>query len=138
MSESNGLGLHQHSAKTSGEVEKAGNYPDALSTQNPAFQLFAFPRSNIQMIREIPFIPIQTFFIYSFLTMELLGWDSDMIVSSAHSFSSLHVCVYIFKAPIKEKKNSKLFVSSYFKVTVEQWLGGLNFLCSIQHTRCSQ
>lgn len=47
MSESNGLELHQHNAKTSGEVENTSNYPDTLSTQNSSIQMFAFPRPNI-------------------------------------------------------------------------------------------
>lgn len=48
ISESNGLELHQHNAKTSGgEVENESNCSDTLSTQNSAILLFAFPRPNI-------------------------------------------------------------------------------------------
>lgn len=48
MSESNRLELHQHKAKTFGGGEQnASNYPDTLSVQNSAIQMFAFPRPNI-------------------------------------------------------------------------------------------
>lgn len=47
MSESNGLELHQHRAKTSGEVQNAGNYPDTSPTQNLALQMLAFRRPAI-------------------------------------------------------------------------------------------
>ena len=45
MSESNGLKLRQHNAKTSGEeVENTSKYPDTSSTQNSAIQMFVFPQ----------------------------------------------------------------------------------------------
>lgn len=48
MSESNRLELHQHKAETfGGEEQNASNYPDTLSTQNSAIQMFAFLRLNI-------------------------------------------------------------------------------------------
>lgn len=48
MSESSGLELYQHNAKTFGEeVENTSNFPDPFSTQNSAIQMFALPRPNI-------------------------------------------------------------------------------------------
>lgn len=47
MSESDRLELHPHKAETfGGEEQNASNYPDTLSTQNSAIQMFAFLRPN--------------------------------------------------------------------------------------------
>lgn len=67
MSESNRLGLCQHSTKTSGGGEEnTSNNPATLSSQNSAIQTFPFPRHL-----DVDGIPFISLYVYEHLHLLL-------------------------------------------------------------------